>query len=129
MLKPKLSTCIECNQTRYIYSRKMCQHCYWKSKPKKQIQKPTKQIAKFSKKHLTSLREYRKVRDVYLKENPICQFPNCNQIASDLHHGAGRVGRFLTDTKYFKGLCRPHHQLIETSPDLAKSLGLSFSRL
>lgn len=107
----------------------MCQHCYWKTKPKKPLQKATKPISHFSRKQLRNLREYRKIRDKFLKENPNCMFPECESRATDLHQGAGRLGEKLTDVKYFKALCRHHHQIIEKSPEFAKSLGLSYSLL
>lgn len=107
----------------------MCQYCYWKSKPNKHLQKATKPIKKFSKKSLDNLKRYKILRDKFLKENPICMYPNCKSNEVTLHHSRGRLGSFLTDKRYFKALCWPHHQHIEQNPALAKKLGLSYSRL
>lgn len=125
----KTSKCIVCNKDRFVYAKKMCQHCYWSSKPKKPIAKPTKPIAKFSKKSLDKMKRYRAVRDKFLKENPICMYPGCNSREVTLHHGRGRIGYFLTDKRWFKALCWPHHQHIENHPAEALKLRLSYSRL
>ena len=82
-----------------------------------------------SDKQAERLKEYRIVRDEYLKQNPNCEFPECPNRSQDLHHGAGRVGDLLTNTKYFVALCRLHHQWVEEHSKEAKELGLSFSRL
>lgn len=129
MIKRKTAECIECGLYRFIYAKKMCGYCYQKQRKKSPLLPPKKQIAKFSKKQLSNLREYRKVRDAYMKENPICQYPKCESKSSDLHHSKGRIGSLLTEVKYFKALCRAHHQHIEENPALAYKLGLSYSRL
>lgn len=129
MIKRKTSKCIECGNTRQIYAKKMCGHCYQNQAKKTPLKKPTKRIAKFSKKSLDSLKRYRKLRDIFLKENPICMYPGCKCREVTLHHARGRIGSFLTDKRYFKSLCWPHHQYIEQNPDLAQQLGLSYSRL
>jgi hypothetical protein len=87
------------------------------------------EIKKVSKNQTKRLALYRKVMDEYMAEHPICEFPFCVNKSTDLHHGAGRIGNLLTDKRYFKALCRPHHVTVETYPDNAKELGLSFSRL
>lgn len=127
MIKRKLKTCVSCLNKSYIFGHGMCQRCY-RSK-QKPLPKPKKQIAKFSKTSLDKLKRYRKLRDKFLEENPICQYPECNSREVTLHHSRGRLGNLLTDKRFFKSLCWPHHQHIEQNPDLAKSLGLSFSRL
>ena len=129
-MQRKQSICIECNQTRFVYSKKMCQQCYWKSKLKKWKKKPLKApIRKKSKKLTQQEREYRIVKTRFLSENPICMFPDCNSHEVTLHHAKGRIGTLLTDKRYFKSLCWPHHQHIEQNPALARKLGLSYSRL
>ena len=86
-------------------------------------------IPKFSEKQLNKLAEFRKVRNEYMKDNPICEFPNCENPSTDLHHGAGKVGKLLTDKRYFKALDREHHRWCELNPLEAQKLGLSFKRL
>lgn len=128
-MKRKTSVCIVCGNTRQIYAKKMCGFCYERQRKKTPLPRPKKQIAKFSKKKLSELKEYRKVRDVFLKDNPICEYPGCTSRDVTLHHKKGRQGDYLTDSRFFSALCWPHHQHIETHPEEAKSLGLSFSRL
>ncbi|MFA5243683.1 MAG: hypothetical protein WC380_00145 [Pedobacter sp.] len=74
-------------------------------------------------------REYSKLRDKFLADNPICMFPECQSEQVELHHAAGRVGNLLTDVSTFRSLCRYHHQYVELHPDVAKEWNLSISRL
>lgn len=125
MLKPKQSTCIECNQLRYIYSKKMCQHCYWKSKPKKQIQKAKKQIATFSKKRLNELKTYRLLRDQFMKDNPFCE--RCGLPSTDLHHKISRQYH-LNDVGVFCSLCRSCHDWVHSNDLEARKQGYLLSK-
>lgn len=107
----------------------MCSICYDKQRKKTPLKKASKPIKKRSKKSLDYFRRYKKVRDKFLEENPICMYPGCNSREVTLHHSRGRIGSFLSDKRYFKSLCWPHHQHIEQNPALARKLGLSYSRL
>lgn len=132
MIKRKESNCIGCSNIRLIYAKGYCQSCYWSSKRKstdKPAAKQKKPIAKFSQKKLQELKEYRIVRDKFLKENNTCQYPNCNSSKVTLHHKAGRIGSLLTDVSNFVALCWQHHQYIEEHPAEALKLGLSAKRL
>jgi len=91
--------------------------------------KPRKSINKVSDKMKENLALYRVLRNQYLKDNPICQFPNCTSTELDLHHKKGKIGSLLTDVRYFCGLCRKHHSYCEEQPIIAKELGLSLDRL
>lgn len=84
-------------------------------------------INKVSDKQLDRLKEYRKVRDRFLKENPFCLV--CGDTNVQLHHMKGRIGDLLTDTRYFAPLCDKHHKQAENSPTWAKSIGISANRL
>lgn len=92
-------------------------------------QKGKTRLKPCSDKQAERLKEYRIVRDEYMRMYPNCEFPECPNRSQDLHHGAGRVGDLLTNTKYFVALCRMHHSWVEEHPREAKELGLSFSRL
>lgn len=87
-----------------------------------------KAIAPVSDKQAARLREYRKVRDIYMKQHSVCQC--CNSAPStDLHHKAGRIGHHLINVDNFMAVCRPCHQRIETEPKWAKEYGYSLNRL
>ncbi len=88
-----------------------------------------KPIAKFSEKKIMALKIYRKLRDQYFKDHPVCEFPLCKSTDITLHHAKGRIGELLTDITYFRSLCLKHHSYIEAHPSVAKSFGLSFNRL
>lgn len=127
--KRKTAKCISCDHFRTIYAKKMCSWCYDKQRKKTPLKKTSKPIKKFSKTSLDKLRRYRKVRDKYLEENPICQYPRCKSKEVTLHHKAGRLGAYLTDKRFFSALCWPHHQYIETHPEESRKLGFTISRL
>lgn len=82
-----------------------------------------------SKNRQEALAKYRRLRDKYFLENPICEFPGCGSKEITLHHAKGRIGSFLTDKRYFKSLCWPHHQYVEEHPNEAKRLGLSGNKI
>lgn len=106
----------------------LCQYHYWQTKKKPIERKPTK-ISPVSKSRAAALEKYRRLRDEYFKEHPICEFPGCNSTKVTLHHMRGRIGSFLTNKKYFKSLCWPHHRYVEDHPSEAKKLGLSLKKL
>lgn len=86
-------------------------------------------IAKKSKKRERQEEKYRRARDKYFEEHPVCEFPGCTSRKITLHHKRGRVGAFLTDKRWFCSLCDEHHKFVEQNPDEAKRLQLSLSRL
>jgi hypothetical protein len=78
---------------------------------------------------LEALKKYRRLRDKYFEEHPVCEFPGCSSRRITLHHAAGRCGSFLTNKKFFKSLCQKHHMFVETNPLEAQKMGLSVKRL
>lgn len=86
-------------------------------------------MRKVSKKQAKRLREYKKVRDQYITEHPVCEVDGCYQYATEIHHKKGRVGDLLTDPEFFLAVCHEHHRYIEDHPDWAKKYGYSLSRL
>jgi len=120
---------------------KLCKKCWLKISPSKPIKSksdisvqktnksPAYRIKSVSDKKLVELKQYRVVRDEYLATHKVCEHPECSNPSEDLHHAKGRVGSLLTDTRYFKALCRKCHRWVEENPTDAKSMGLSFSRL
>ena len=43
-----------------------------------------------------------------------------------IHHAKGRNGSLLTDKRYFKPLCRAHHNWVHKNTKKAIEIGLSF---
>ena len=138
----KLKECSVCKKQTMLWKSnpKACKECWLKIKAQESLstsdntklpQKPKSRsyrIKSVSDKKLTELKEYRKKRDVFMK-GKLCEFPDCKEKATDLHHAKGRVGALLTDVRYFKALCRKCHRWAEENPDQAKALGISLSRL
>ncbi len=136
----KKKFCWGCEIFTYIFKnyegKKYCKSCWYKIKPVKEvvkvaipIKKSFKPIKNISDNKLEELKIYRINRDNYLKENPICEFPECNSTQVELHHKAGRIGSLLTDKRNFCSLCHYHHEWCELHPIEAKELNLSKSRL
>lgn len=62
--------------------------------------------------------EYTKLRREYLALYPVCEVPECNIKAVDIHHQRGRENDLLLDTNYFMAVCRGHHiEFTEHSKD------------
>jgi len=91
--------------------------------------KETNPIAKASDDRKELDKEYKKLRVVFLRQNPMCAEKGCNQPATDIHHASGKVGEKLIDVKDFVPLCRKHHSYYEIRPVEAKQKGISKSRL
>jgi hypothetical protein len=140
MLKPCTHT--GCNNPRF--SKGLCM-AHWKPVYGKHIQKApmvvnkkkvsqqlaNKPISPISKAQAKRLAEYRRLRDQFMRNHPVCQarLDGCSTIASDLHHAAGRCGNNLLDTTTYIALCRNCHSYIEVHPAFAKEHGFSQSRL
>ena len=92
--------------------------------------KPKKRINTFSPKHLEKLGEYKRRRNIFMADNPICManIEGCTREATECHHALGRVGDLLTDVRYFKAVCHSCHVWIENHPAEAKEKGLSGTR-
>ncbi len=88
-------------------------------------------MRKLSVKREKQNKEYLKLRNVFLEENPICQakLKGCTNEATECHHKKGRIGLLLTDLNNFLSVCHSCHSWIELNPLKAKELGFSKSRL
>lgn len=98
--------------------------------------KPTrKRIAKQSDNQKDRLKIYHTIRELFLKENPYCAahfkvFPDVRskEIATDVHHMAGREGDALYDVRRWLPVCRRCHERITLESEWAYNSGLSLSR-
>jgi hypothetical protein len=88
-----------------------------------------KAIKKVSQKRNLENKDYTKVRKVFLESLIFCQVKGCKGLATEVHHKKGRIGKLLTDTNYFLGVCRECHNKIELEPKWAKENGYSLNRL
>lgn len=84
-------------------------------------------IKQVSSKHAAELQEYHKVRAEYLAKHPNCEiFPD--ELATEIHHRRGRLGAFLTNTRYFMAVGANAHRLIHANPAWAHQQGYLLSR-
>jgi hypothetical protein len=86
-------------------------------------------IKKVSQKRNLENKEYLKVRKVFLQSLMFCQVNSCKKLPTEVHHKKGRIGKLLTDTRYFLGVCRECHSKIELEPTWAKENNYSLNRL
>lgn len=128
----KIKTCSVCGFQGSMWKSKplLCKNCASKNTASpvalKSVRKP---IAKVSVNRQEALKVYRRKRDKYFEEHPVCEFPDCNSKNITLHHMRGRIGAFLTDKRFFKSLCHKHHRYVEENPLEAYKLNLSAKRL
>ena len=141
-IKRKLKICSVCQDPCILWKANppMCKNCAQMEMAKNEAKscsvpkrtplksKPVK-INPISKNRQEALKKYRRLRDKYFEEHPICQYPGCNSKNITLHHAAGRCGAFLTDKRHFRSLCHVHHRFCEENPLEAIKLGLSVKRL
>lgn len=144
MIPRKQKKCNGCNTNQFIWGnrdgKKYCISCWNNLKALNSLQistvKPVIPVVKkiykikpISKNRQDALKIYRKRREKYFKDHPVCEFPGCQSTDITLHHSKGRVGAFLTDKRWFKSLCWKHHKYCEENPIEAQKLGLSYKRL
>jgi O6-methylguanine-DNA--protein-cysteine methyltransferase len=90
----------------------------------KKVKKP-RRIKKVSDKRKVENEVYTEVRKEYLSKNPMCEC--CQGLATEIHHKAGRVGTFLTDSFTFMAICAPCHRLLHDDHSYALETGYIWS--
>lgn len=136
----KLKTCSFCNKQteKLFYSTPKtcmdfkCRKLYNQLKSKKGIdttkEKKVYKISLISSHRAKELKEYRLLRDEYLKNNPFCA--RCGSKSNlTLQHLAGREGSRLTDVSNFMTLCWPCHRWATDNSKEAIEQGYAKSRL
>lgn len=88
-------------------------------------------IKKASKKRAKELREYKPIRNAFLKDHPTCEvkLPGCQGTATQIHHQSGRSGKKLLDVDDFLSACQHCHDIITEESRAAIAAGHSKSRL
>ena len=79
-------------------------------------------LRKISKKRVREMVEYRKKREIYLREHPICEVCGTSA-ATEIHHVRGRHSGGFLDEKTFLAVCRYCHNKIHAYPKWAEELG------
>ena len=140
---PRICYTENCNNNVFSNNRcKFCQHLrtddkWLKSskgkitpKVKDNILKPTtsKRIKPISDNKLDELKEYRLLRDAYMKNHEICEVKGCNRLANDLHHKKPRAYH-LCDVNIYMSVCRRCHIKIESEDAWARENGYKLNHL
>ncbi len=151
-IKIKIGFCIECtDKVEKPLTAKRCSFHYWnyraslkpikikeigksdwkeaKRKEMNAFLKTKKPIPKRSKKKIVEDLQYSVLRKEFLgkPENRIC--PITGEEATTIHHKKGRLGDLYLDTRYWIALSMRGHETVENSPQWAKEMGYSLSRL
>lgn len=89
------------------------------------------QINKFSDNRAKENKVYLTLRKVYLENHKVCEIgvKGCRREATTVHHGKGRIGKLLTDIRYFVAACGNCHVWCEANVNEAKEMGVSVDRL
>lgn len=95
-------------------------------KLQKVIDAKKKPIKRLSDKRNAQNKEYLKKRATFLK-NKVC--PVTGQEATEIHHMKGRIGKLLTDEKFWLAVSRKGHIEIENNPLWAYEQGFSMKRI
>lgn len=118
-------TCTADNCSYPVWGKGFCRNHQYMRTDNKKPKKPKFRSAK----EQDRLNNYYPIREEYLQTYPNCEFPECGNYSTDIHHMMGREGDLLFNTKYFAALCRMHHRYVEDHPKEALELGLRFERL
>jgi len=81
---------------------------------------------KVSKKRQAENKIYSELRKEFLKDK-IC--PITSNIATEVHHQKGRIGKLFLDTRYWLAVSHEGHVKIENNPKWAIDKGYSLKRL
>ena len=122
MIKRRKKICKLCKNEEYIFSKGICIKCY-KPKPIKKTQTVIKKISSNQSKRN---QKYLKLREKYLKQEPVCEVCRL-QKSSEIHHRKGRDGDNLFNE--FLAVCRDCHNKIENNPEWAKENNYTITRL
>jgi hypothetical protein len=115
-MQRKKKRCSVCTQERYLYKNRMCLSCYRKIHPDEfKINQSTKPIKKVSEKQKDRNFKYKRLREDYIKNNPICEFEDCNKPVQEVHHKSGRIGKSMFQD--FMSVCSDHHFYIHNHPE------------
>lgn len=96
-------------------------HSSTSRKPRPNKTKPRYRIPAMSKARYARMKEYGKLRKVFLAANKLCE--RCGKKATDVHHKRGRIGRLLCMTEHWVSACRHCHDWIGANPTQARQEG------
>jgi hypothetical protein len=114
--------CIKCGSDRVENKDlKLCASCNAaRRKAERQANKVkvVQPANKVSPKRAGQIAEYVKLKREYIALYPVCEVPECDLKAVEIHHQRGKEGERLTDVNYFMSVCRKHHEeMTEHSKD------------
>ena len=108
----------------------------WRTMQPPEPVKAVKRIQPVSEREKVRKREYMKVKREYFKTHQKCEAcllvmavdteRQCFGVrsATSIHHVRGRLGKLLSEPRFWKAVCDPCHTFIHANPSLARALGL-----
>ena len=94
--------------------------------PSSCLQKRQKPVRKRSAHQTRLMAQYRKQELVFLDENLACEC--CGNMATQVHHRAGRLGKNLLDEKTWTAICSRCHYVIHANPAWSYEQGWMIKR-
>jgi hypothetical protein len=85
-------------------------------------------VKKITQKRAGQMVEYMKLKREYLALYPVCEVPECNIKAVDIHHQKGRENDMLLNSDFYMAVCRKHHVYYTENSREAIDQGISKSR-
>lgn len=143
-IKEKIGTCVDCppgtapqpiiagrcKKIHYKRHRAIVSSAKKAAKEESGEKKPLpKKIPRRSKKGQKEDRKYTVKRLQFLAQPKNLRCPITGEIATEIHHMKGRVGKLLLDDRFWLAVSREGHRRIEENPEWAKEMGYSLSRL
>jgi hypothetical protein len=80
-------------------------------------------IKPVSSRRRASMMIYLEAREQFLRDNPICQMPDCGCASQDVHHKHGRLHENYLNRDTWAALCRACHDHIHRNPKWARANG------
>lgn len=105
-----------------------CNHAARKAEKQAKKFSIAQPVKKITAKRAGQNQEYFKLRKEYLELYPVCEVPECNLKATEIHHQRGRENERLLDTNYFMAVCHKHHGEFHSNSKEAREKGYSVLR-
>ena len=81
-----------------------------------------------SKRRAIANKVYAILKEEYFEHHPVCEarMPGCDYHTTDVHHMAGREGKFLNMVQHWMPVCRSCHRWITDHGKEAKAKGWKY---
>jgi 5-methylcytosine-specific restriction protein A len=92
------------------YGSRFCEHC----KPARNRERERQRLTRHQRGYSTAWEKFRKL---VLHRQPLCQWPGCTQLATDVDHIIPKAAGGQDTLENCQGLCHSHHSLKTVKQD------------